>query len=69
MSIKQIFFTILFFILLVFILQNHPVVEIKFLFWTFQASGIIVYTLIFTTGILIGWLLVQLGYLKIKRGE
>jgi uncharacterized integral membrane protein len=67
MSAKQIFFTFLFIILITFILQNHPVVEAKFLLWSFKASGIIVYAVIFTAGILIGGLLIHLAHLRKKE--
>ena len=39
-----------------FLLQNTEVVEIDFLFWSIQASRVLVYLGIFLTGVLVGWL-------------
>lgn len=42
--------------LVVFVAQNYEVVEIRFLFWTFQASRSIVIFLTLLIGIVLGWL-------------
>lgn len=41
-------------LLLIFVLQNHAVVEIKFFFWVFTASRAIILFLTLVIGILIG---------------
>jgi len=49
-------FTLIVFVIL-FIVQNLAVVEIKFLFWSTQMSRSIFIFILLLTGIFIGWLL------------
>ena len=41
----------------IFIFQNAAMVELKFLFWTLPASMTLTMFLIFSSGIIAGWLL------------
>ncbi len=40
-----------------FIIQNVTIVEVKFLFWTLQISRALLMVLIMSIGIFMGWLL------------
>jgi uncharacterized integral membrane protein len=44
-------------LLVIFTAQNYEVVELKFLFWSFQASRAIIIFITLLTGIIIGWVL------------
>lgn len=57
MSFKLIFGLVLAGILIVFIIQNVTVVELKFLFWTLSMSRAFLMFLILSAGIILGWLL------------
>jgi len=56
MNWKFAFILMLLILLTVFSAQNYEVVEIRFLFWSFQASRVIVIFLAFVSGIIAGWL-------------
>jgi len=54
-------------ILLVFILQNVTVVEIRFLFWQFSVSRAIMFFILLAVGMIIGWLLH--GYYRLRKNS
>lgn len=39
-----------------FVLQNMEVVNVDFLFWTIEASRVLIYLSIFLLGVLTGWI-------------
>ncbi len=55
MRIKQVVPLVLAGFLGVFLVQNYPVVKIRFLFWSVQASLAIILLVIFLAGVLAGW--------------
>lgn len=57
MNIKIISILILFALVILFIIQNAAMVEIKFLFWSIQMSSFLFMFLLLTIGIIIGLLL------------
>ena len=65
MTPKTIFFIIIVILFSGFVVQNAEVVEIKFLFWSFEASRAIVLIMTYLTGIISGWLSVLI--LKRKK--
>lgn len=44
-------------LVILFVLQNMTVVEIRFLFWSVAVSRALMLMLVFGAGILVGWLL------------
>jgi uncharacterized integral membrane protein len=44
-------------LLLVFIVQNVTVMDLRFLFWTLSMSGALLMLLILSVGVILGWLL------------
>jgi uncharacterized integral membrane protein len=42
-------------LVVLFVVQNVGAVEIRFLFWSFSASGSLLFLLIFFTGAVLGW--------------
>ena len=52
-------------LLLVFILQNMTVVDIRFLFWQFSVSRAIMILLVLLVGMVIGWVLH--GLYRVRR--
>lgn len=42
---------------LLFVIQNVSVVEIRFLFWSFAMSRVLLIFFVLAVGILVGWLL------------
>ena len=56
MNWKGTIILILLLLLVIFTAQNYEVVEIQFLFWSFQTSRAIVLFLTLCIGILIGWI-------------
>ena len=44
-------------LLLVFIIQNVTVMDLRFLFWTMSMSGASLMLLILSVGVILGWLL------------
>ena len=67
MNYKLILILILAGLILLFIIQNVAVVEIKFLFWSIQMSRLLLIFFLLAIGIIIGWFLH--GYLKQRKGE
>ena len=57
MNAKLIFGMILAGLAAIFIFQNTAMMELKFLFWTLSASMTLTMLLIFSSGIIAGWLL------------
>lgn len=60
MQAKKILIGILLFLLLLIIIQNLTVVEVKFLFWKMGVNLLLVILLSFLIGIVIGWLIKSL---------
>lgn len=48
-------------LLLIFIFQNSSIVELKFLFWSFSVSSLLLVIISFLIGILTGLLLIKSG--------
>ena len=67
MNYKLILILILAGLILLFIIQNVAVVEIKFLFWSIQMSRLLLIFFLLAIGIIIDWFLH--GYLKQRKGE
>ena len=40
----------------IFVFQNMEVVRVEFLFWSLEASRVVIYLTIFLLGIFVGWL-------------
>lgn len=55
MNYKLILGSILSGLIILFIVQNVPVVEIRFLFWTFAMSKSLLMFIVLLMGIIIGW--------------
>jgi len=61
MNWKWIVVLILLLLLVIFTAQNYDVVQIKFLFWSFQTSrAIIIFSSLFI-GVIIGWIISFVG--------
>jgi len=56
-SYKLISTLILIGVVVIFVIQNVAVVEIKFLLWSFEMSRSLLYFIIIAIGIVSGWLL------------
>ena len=57
MSYKLISTLILIGMMVIFVIQNVTVVEIKFFLWSFEMSRALLYFILIAKGIIIGWLL------------
>ena len=57
MHYKLILILILAVLIVLFIVQNVPVVEIRFLFWTLAMSKSLLMFIVLLIGIIIGWVL------------
>ena len=57
MKYKLISGIILFFIMVIFIIQNAAIVEIHLIFWTISISRVLLMLIILLFGIIIGWIL------------
>lgn len=57
MNYKLILGLILMCLIVVFIIQNAAVVEIRLLFWTIVMSRVLLMFIVLAIGILVGWLL------------
>lgn len=57
MNIKRYLTISLVILLLVFIMQNITVVEIRFLFWQLSVSRALMFFILLVLGVAIGWLL------------
>ena len=56
MTPKRIVFLVLGLLFATFIVQNAEVVQVRFLFWTAQASRAIIILGTFVLGIVVGWI-------------
>ena len=65
MNFKLITILILAGLVVLFIIQNVAVVEIKFLFWSIQMSRSLLMFLLLAIGMVMGWFLH--GYLKYRK--
>jgi uncharacterized integral membrane protein len=54
-------------LVLLFVVQNVGAVEIRFLFWSFSASGSLLFLLIFFLGTVLGWSWHRLSTLGWKK--
>lgn len=57
MKYKLISGIVLFFIIVIFIIQNAATVEIHLIFWTVSISRVLLMLIILLFGIVIGWIL------------
>ena len=57
MKYKLISGIVLFFIMVIFIIQNAATVEIRLIFWTIDISRVLLMLIILLFGIIIGWIL------------
>ena len=55
MTPKRIVFLVLGLLFATFIVQNAEVVQVRFLFWSAQASRAIIIVATFVVGIIVGW--------------
>lgn len=55
MEWKKILFLVSLIVLILFTVQNYPVVEIHFLLWKFEASRALVIFTTFALGVACGW--------------
>ena len=55
MNAKLILSVVVVGLVLLFVVQNVGAVEIRFLFWSFSASGSLLFLLIFCIGAVLGW--------------
>jgi uncharacterized integral membrane protein len=53
-------------LVLVFVIQNVAVMNLRFLFWTLSMSGALMMLLILSAGIILGWLF-HSGFSRRKR--
>lgn len=67
MNIKLLLILVLAGLAVLFIIQNVAVVEIRFLFWSFQMSRSLLIFFLLAMGIIIGWFLH--GYLKYQKDK
>ena len=52
---------------LIFVIQNAAVVEIKIFLWSFEISRALLYFILLSSGMIIGWLLNSFSRLKKKQ--
>jgi uncharacterized integral membrane protein len=57
MKPKKIIAAILAGLVLLFIVQNVAVMNLRFLFWTLSMSGALLMLLVLSVGVILGWLL------------
>jgi len=55
MNAKLILSVVVVGLVLLFVVQNVGAVQIRFLFWSFSASGSLLFLLIFFIGAVLGW--------------
>lgn len=48
-------------LLVIFMIQNYQVVELRFLFWELEMSRAILFFAVFAAGMLSGWLISSVG--------
>ncbi|KPJ88907.1 MAG: hypothetical protein AMS17_03865 [Spirochaetes bacterium DG_61] len=56
-------------LVIVFMVQNVQVVDIKFIAWSVSISRALMILIVFVIGILLGWVVRSIGYRKKKRAE
>ena len=56
-------------LVILFMVQNVQVVDIKFIAWTVSISRALMILIVFVIGILLGWVVRSMGYRKKKRAE
>lgn len=61
MNWKLILILTLLLLVVIFTAQNHEVVKVKFLFWSFEASSAFILFLDLLIGIIIGWAICFVG--------
>jgi uncharacterized integral membrane protein len=54
-------------LVIVFMVQNVQVVDIKFLTWSVTISRALMILIVFAVGILLGWVVRSIGYRKKKK--
>ncbi len=54
-------------LVVLFVIQNVGAVEIRFLFWSFSASGSLLFLLIFFIGAILGWSWLRFSTLGWKK--
>ena len=54
-------------LVIIFMVQNVQVVDIKFLAWTMSISRALVILIVLVIGILLGWVLRSIGYRKKRK--
>ncbi len=69
MSYKLILTLLLTGTVLIFVIQNASVVEIKFLLWSFDISRALLYFILLSAGIIIGWLINSYSRLRKKQSK
>lgn len=67
MSYKLILTLLLTGTVLIFVIQNAAVVEIKIFMWSFEISRALLYFILLSAGIIIGWLLNSYSRLRKKQ--
>jgi putative membrane protein len=65
MNIKLLITLALMFILVIFIIQNVNVIEIRFLFWAIHMSRSLLIFLLLVVGVLMGWFMN--GYMRYRK--
>ena len=55
MNTKLVIGVIALLLMVIFVFQNMEVVSVDFLFWSLQASRVVIYIAIFLIGMFIGW--------------
>jgi len=66
-TLRLIFTLALVLLVMVFVLQNTAVVEIRFLFWTLAMSRALLIVVLLLIGVLLGWMAHSLGLLRRKK--
>ncbi len=70
MNWKLLLVLVLLALLVVFIIQNYAVVEIKFLFWSFKISRALIIFVALAIGFISGWVISLISKAKqIKRDD
>ena len=67
MNAKLILSVVVVGLVLLFVVQNVGAVEIRFLFWSFSASGSLLFLIIFFIGAALGWSWHKLSTLAWKK--
>ncbi len=69
MTVKRIVFLIIGVLFAAFVFQNAQVVEVRFLFWSGQASRALVLIGTFVLGVFLGWLSSWLRFSEDESGK